>query len=97
MLMIGAKGKGYPAIQRRMAQLADAGGFRRINKPVAVAGGDAGLDGRLAEELRWFYGRLKGLVGDLPANDRRVRDLRNELEGEKAMKFRSSAVHAFRK
>ena len=97
LLMIGGKGKDYPEIQRRMAELAAAAGFGRTSEPVPVASEDARLDGRLAEEARWFYGRLKGVAEDLPDDDPVARDLLEELEGEKAMEFRSSAVHAFRK
>ena len=97
VLMIGGKGRGYPKIQERIARLAKAGGFRRSISPVEVAGGDARMDGRLAEEARWFYGRLKDLAGPLPAYDDVTQGLLDELEGREPMNFRSSAVRAFRK
>ena len=97
LLMIGGKGNEYPEIHKRMSRLAEAGGFRRSNPPVDVGVGDVRLDGRLAEEARWFHGRLKGLAGDLLAYDAVTRHLLDELEGRKRMDFRSSAVHAFRK
>lgn len=97
LLMIGGKGNDYAEIRKRMARLAEAGGFRRGNPSVKVGVGDARVDGRLAEEARWFHGRLKGLAGDLPAYDAVTRDLLDELEGRKRMSFGASAVHAFRK
>ena len=97
LLMIGAKGGCYPVIQKRMAQLADVGGFRRHNDAVAVASADAQLDHRLDEEVRWFYHRLKQLAGNLPANESDAAQLREELEGDPLIRFKSSTVHAFRK
>ena len=97
VLMIGGRGKNYPKIQKRMAQLAKAGGFRRSSSSVEVASGHARMEGRLAEEARWFYGHLKDLAGTLPPYDDVTHDLVDELEGRKPMEFSLSAVHAFRK
>ena len=97
LLMIGGRGDNYTEIHKRMARLAEAGGFRRSIPPIDVGVSDAQLDGRLAEEVRWFHGRLKGLAGDLAAYDAVTQDLLDELEGRKRMDFRPSAVHAFRK
>ena len=97
VLMIGGKGKNYTKIQKRMAQLAKAGGFRRSNSPVEVASRDTRMEGRLAEEARWFYGRLKDLAGTLPPYDDLTHALVDELEGREPLDFGSSAVHAFRK
>ena len=97
LLMIGAKGGSYPAIQERIAMLARAGGFRRGNIAVAVKSADVQLDYRLDEEVRWFYRYLKQCAGDLPASDPHASELRKELEGEQPISFKSSAVHAFRK
>ena len=97
LLMIGAKGGCYPAIQERMAALAAAGGFRHRNDAVTVASADARLDLRLDEEVRWFYRRLKQLAGDLPTNEPCATELREELEHDQPVSFKSSSVHAFRK
>ena len=64
LLMIGATGGHYPDIQKQMARLADAGGFRRRNDPKRVATAKARLDGRLREEVRCFYRLLKELAGN---------------------------------
>ena len=58
LLMIGAKAGRYPVIQERMARLADAVGFRHRNDEVRVATAGVQLDGRLDEEVRWFYRHL---------------------------------------
>ena len=97
LLMIGGRGGDYTEIHKRMARLAKASGFRRSNPPIEVGVSDARLDGRLTEEARWFYCRLKGLAGDLAAYDDVAQDLLDELEERKRMDFRPSAVHAFRK
>ena len=97
LLMIGGTGGRYPAIRKRMAQLADAGGFRRRNDPEPVATAKARLDGRLREEVRWFYRLLKELAGNLPAHESVAARLREECEGDRQMKFSLSTVHAFRK
>ena len=97
LLMIGATGGCYPAIQERMAALAAAGGFRHRNDAVTVASADARLDRRLDKEVRWFYRRLKQLAGDLPTNEPCATELREELEHDQPVSFRSSIVHAFRK
>ena len=96
-LMIGGKGEDYSMIQERMARLAGVSGFRRSSSPIEVAVTDARLDGRLAEEYRWFYGHLMNRAGNLPAYDNVTQRLLDELEGRKQMGFGSSAVHAFRK
>ena len=57
--MIGAKGGRYPVIHERMARLADAVGCRHRNDEVRVATAGVQLDGRLDEEVRWFYRHLK--------------------------------------
>ena len=97
LLMIGGKCNDYAEIYKRIELLAKAGGFRRSNPPVEVGVDDARLDGRLAEEARWFHGRLKRSAGDLSQYDTVTRDLLDELEERKRMDFGSSAVHAFRK
>ena len=97
LLMIGGTGGRYPAIQKRMAQLADTGGFRRRNDPEPVATAKARLDGRLREEVRWFYRLLKELAGNLSAHESVAARLREEREGDRQMKFSLNTVHAFRK
>ncbi|MDE0102089.1 MAG: hypothetical protein OXN89_06900 [Bryobacterales bacterium] len=97
LLIIGAQGGSYPAIQKRMGRMADAGGFRRRNNAVKVAVAHAQLDQRLCDEIRWFYRYLKLLAGHLPANTPCATKLRKELEGDQPIKFALSAVHAFRK
>ena len=66
LLMIGAKGGRYPVIQERTARLADADavGFRHRNDEVRVATAGVQLDGRLDEEVRWFYRHLKQTGGE---------------------------------
>ena len=95
--MIGAKGGCYPAIRKRIARLANAGGFRRRDHAATVASADAQLDHRLDEEVRWFYRHLKQCTGNLPANDCDADRLREELEDNQPIRFKSSIVHAFRK
>ena len=97
LLMIGAKGGSYPAIQERIARLAYAGGFRRGNVAGAVKSADVQLHCRLDEEVRWFYRHLKQCAGNLPVSASHVAELRKELEGERPISFKSSVVHAFRK
>ena len=97
LLMIGAKGGSYPAIQERIAGLAYASGFRRRNVAVAVKSADVQLDYRLDQEVRWFYRHLKQCAGNLPASASQASDLRKELEGNRPISFNSSVVHAFRK
>lgn len=97
LLIIGAKGGCYPAIQRRMAEMAEAAGFRRLKRVIKVAAADAQLDFRLDEELRWFYRHLKRLAGKLPPNGEDAAQLRKELDDDKPVSFKSSAVHAYRK
>ncbi len=97
LLLIGAKGGTYPAIQDRMAWLAKAGGFRHRNRPVEVAAADARCAHELEVEIRWFYRHLTGLAGNLPANGPIPVQLRRELESDQPIKFGSSAVCAFRK
>ena len=95
--MIGAKGGCYPAIRKRIARLADTCGFRRHNDAITVASADAQLDHRLDEEVRWFYRHLEHLTGKLPTNDSDAARLREELEDDQPIQFRSSTVRAFRK
>ena len=97
LLMIGAKGGDYPAIHERMAALAVAGRFRRRNNAITVTSADAKLDLRLDEEVRWFYRYLKQLAGDLPTDEPCAARLREELEDDQLVSFKSSIVHAFRK
>ena len=97
LLMIGAKGGRYPAIQNQVAKLADAGGFRRCNNVVAVASADAQLNHRLDEEVRWFYHRLKHYSGRFALKDPVALELLEELEGNEPIRFMSSIVRAFRK
>ena len=98
LLMIGATGGCYPDIQKQMARLADAGGFRRRNDPKPVATVEARLDGRLREEVSFFYRLLKELAGDLPAHESgAAAQFRGECEGDRQMTFPRSTVHAFRK
>ena len=97
LLMIGAKGGCYPALQQRMAGLAEASGFRRRNDPISVASADAQLHPRLDHEVRWFYGRLKQLTPDLPSIDPDAARLCKEFEGDPLITFKSSTVHAFLK
>ena len=97
LLMIGAKGGSYPAIQKRITELAYAGGFRRRNVAIAVKSADVHLDYRLDEEVRCFYRHLKQRADNLPASDSHTAELRKELEGDQPISFKSSIVHAFRK
>ena len=97
LLMIGAKGGSYPAIGAQVAELAEAGGFRRTDNAVAAAGSRPELVARLGEEVRWFYGELKQLAGSLRADETAAVSLRKELEGDKPVAFSSSNVQAFRK
>ena len=97
VLVLGGRGGNCPEIRRRVDGLARAGGFRRSVSREEVASGSAGLEKRLAEEWRWLYTRLRDIAGDLPAEDRRRKSLRDELEGRKQIKFSASAVNAFRK
>lgn len=97
LLMIGAKGRCYPAIQKRIARLADAAGFqRRIELRVRAGNGDH-IQHRLDEEVRCFYGELMRLAGSLPTNEPCTAGLRKELESNRLIGFKSSTVHAFRK
>ena len=97
LLVVGGKGKDYPKINKRIALLAKNGGFRRSNSPIEVATPDAQMDVRLANEARWYYGRLRDLAGHLAAYDDVTQCLLDELEGRKLMRFSSSTIHAFRK
>ena len=97
LLMIGAKAGCYPAIQKQMAKLADAGGFRRCNDVVVVASADAQLNHRLDEEVRWFYHRLKHFSGRVAPKDPVALKLLKELERNEPLTFKSSTVRAFRK
>lgn len=96
--MIGGKGGCYPAVQGDMEELAIANGFRRLDYGIDVtATTDTKLHLRLDEEVRWFYGHLKQLTGDLPATEPAAVQLRKELDYDRPIPFRSSTVHAFRK
>ena len=97
LLTIGAKGGCYPAIQRHVAELAEAAGFRRLKRVINVAAADAKLDFQLDEEVRWFYRHLKRLAGNLPTNGEVAVQLRKELDDDKPIRFKSSTVHAYRK
>lgn len=97
LLMIGARGGHYPTIRERIAKLAEGGGFRRHNDTGVVASAHAELDQRVREEIRAFYSRLKQLAVELPANGSDGAKLRRELEDHCPMKFKPSAVLAFRK
>ena len=97
VLVLGGKGGDYPEIGRRVGRLAQAGGFRRSVAFERVASVNAGLEERLAVELRWLYTRLRHIAGDLPAEDPETKSLRDELEGQTQVKFWASAVNAFRK
>lgn len=97
LLLIGAKGGDYPDIYERLASLAEAGGFRRRNDPAEVGVHDTELDARLAEEARWFYHRLEDLAGSSAADAEALVGLRAEFDGDQPIRYRRSAVHAFRK
>ena len=97
VLVLGGKGGDYPEIGRRVGELAQTGGFRRSIACERVASRNAGLEERLAEELRWLYTRLRRIAGNLPAEDLDTKGLRDVLEGRTQVKFGSSAVNAFRK
>ena len=98
LLMIGGKGGCYPAVQRDIGELAIANGFRRLDYAIDVAATtDAKLHLRLDEEVRWFYGHLKQLTGDLPPTEPVAVQLRKELDDDRPIPFGSSTVHAFRK
>lgn len=96
LLTIGGKGGCYPEIQERMAELADAAGFRRLNHAVDVSAA-AQLNHRLDDEIRWFYDHLKRLTGNLPVGGSGAARLRKEFEDDRSITFSSSTVHAFRK
>lgn len=97
VLVLGGRYGDYPEICKRVGRLAQDGGFRRSASQGRVASGSAGLEERLAEELRWFYTRLRDIAGDLPVEDLEAQKLRDELEGRTRIKFGVSAVNAFRK
>ncbi len=97
VLVFGGRGDDYPEIRRRVGRLAQAGGFRRSAARERVTSENSGLEERLAEEWRWLYTRLRDLAGDLPTEDLKTKSLRDELEGRTQVKFRSSAVDAYRK
>ena len=97
VLLIGGKRDEYLEIGRQVGRLAQDGGFSRSHAWDKVASWNAGLNERLAEEWRWFYQHLRDLAGELPAENREARSLRDELEGRKRVKFGSSTVNAFRK
>ena len=67
VLVIDGKGDDYREIRRQVGRLAQAGGFRRSATREKVTIGNAGLEERLAQELRWLYRRLGDFAGDLPA------------------------------
>ena len=97
LLIVGGKCRDYPMINERIALLAKDGGFRRSNSPVEVASSDVQMDDRLADEARWFCGRLMDLAGPLSAYDDVTQRLLDELEGRRSMALGSSAIHAYRK
>ena len=97
LLLIGAKGGDYPDIYQRVASLAEAGGFQRRNDPDDVGVHDTDLDTRLTEEARWFDRRLEDLAGAPAPDSETIAAPRAEFDGNQPIRYRRSAVHAFRK
>ena len=97
LLIIGGRGGNYPTVYELVAGLAEAAGFRRHKRIDSVNSADAKLEGRLDEELRWFYRHIRQRIKTLPVDEWEAARICAEFESDKRISFGSSAVHAFRK